>query len=228
MVILSLILLFPFQKMLALGDPEYYHHFYDTKMLRSDIVMTSQHRNGQFCLKKADIEKIIDAADNPRDRLIIQLLYYCGLRRGELVAIQPADIDWGIGRLKVRGKGGKERLVPIPREVLQNLKFYLACTRRPYVFPAIRKRRAPLTDRAINRIVRDTAAAAGVESPNPRTAGVHPHMLRHSCARRLKESGLSLETIGQFLGHKNITMTLEHYGLPSVDDVMKDVSGVFT
>lgn len=189
-------------------------------------MVKSQLKNGQFSLKPAVVKKIINAAESPRDRLVIELLYYCGLRRSEVVKIQTGDIDFKACRLRVRGKGNKERLVPIPPDVVQNIKFFLGKTARPYLFPARRKSRAPLVSIMINRIVDLAAKAAGVTNPNPRHKAVNPHLLRHSAARRLKDAGVRIEVISAFLGHENTQITAEIYGLMAVDEILDQVGEI--
>lgn len=188
--------------------------------------MKHQMKNGQYQLKHAQVKKLIDAAPNIRDRLIIKLLYYCGLRRSEVVSIQPGDLDTEKKALTVRGKGGKIRIVPVPSDTMAEIKIYLGRTRRPYLFSAKKLRRAPLVKQAVNRIVRAAGEAAGVKNPNPRMVGTNPHLLRHSAARRLKDKGLSLECISNFLGHEKLSITADIYGLMSYDEIMKQVSEV--
>lgn len=197
-----------------------------TKTFYEDIFMKHQIKNGQYQLKHAQIKKMINAAPNIRDRLIIKLLYYCGLRRSEVVSIQPGDLDTEKNSLTVRGKGGKIRVVPVPSDTMAEIKIYLGRTRRPYLFNAKKLRRAPLVKQAVNRIVRAAGEAAQVKNPNPRMVGVNPHLLRHSAARRLKDKGLSLECISNFLGHEKLSITADIYGLMSFDEVMKQVSEV--
>lgn len=198
-----------------------------TKKSGHKMKSKSQLKRGQFCLKHAEILKIINAASTPRDRIIIELLYFCGLRRSEVVSIQPGDVDLNAGTLRVRGKGGKERLVPVPGDVCSDIKFYLGKTQRPYLFPAVRLRRSPLAGVAVNRIVRQAAMEAGVSHPDSRMTGVNPHLLRHSAARRLKAAGAPLEAVAAFLGHENISITAGIYGLMSTDEVLESVRKAF-
>lgn len=192
-----------------------------------NMMRKSQIKRGQFSLKPLEVSKIINAARNPRDRIIIELLYYCGLRRSEVVAIQPGDLDLKSGRLRVRGKGGKERLVPVPFHVCADIRFYLGSSKRPYLFPAVKKRRAALADVVVNRILAVAARHAGISHPDKRMKAVNPHLLRHSAARRLKAAGVPLEAVGAFLGHEHLSMTADIYGLMSADEVLESVAGVF-
>jgi len=197
-----------------------------TKTFKGNNFMKHQIKNGQYQLKDGQIKKIINAAPSIRDRLIIKLLYYCGLRRSEVVSIQPGDLDMEKNSLKVRGKGSKIRYVPVPPDTMAEIKIYIGRSRRPFLFNAKKLRRSPLVKQAVNRIVRAAGEAAGVKNPNPRMIGVNPHLLRHSAARRLKEKGLSLECISNFLGHDKLSVTADIYGLMSYDEVMKQVSEV--
>lgn len=196
-----------------------------TKTFYGDIMERHQIKNGQFQLKQAEVKKIINAAGSVRDRLIIELLYYCGLRRSEVVQIQPGDLDFEKNSLRVRGKGRKIRIVPVPDDTMAEIKLFLGQSGRPYVFSAVKKRRAHIVPQVVNRILRAAGAAAGVKNPNPRMVGINPHLLRHSAARRLKDKGLSLECISNFLGHEKLSITAEIYGLMSFDDVMSQVRG---
>ena len=188
--------------------------------------MLHQLKNGQFQLKPSEVKRIINAADNPRDRIIIELLYYCGLRRQEVVKIQPGDIDHDRALLQVRGKGNKIRLVPVPGDVLADIRFFLGRTERPYLFPARKKSRAPLNALMVNHALKRAGEAARVVNPNPRMKNINPHLLRHSAARRLKDSKVPMEAIAAFLGHDNIDFTARTYGLYGMDEICEKVAAV--
>lgn len=186
----------------------------------------SQHRNGQFSLKPAQVKTLINAADNPRDRIIFELLYYCGLRRSEVIAIQPGDIDFNASTLQVHGKGNKSRLVPIPEDVRADLLFYCQGQRRAYVFQSKRVKGAPIRPEMINHAMRRAQAACALQNPNPARKYLNPHIMRHSAARELKNKGVSLEVIKEFLGHSTIQTTADIYGLHSVEEVHEKVKSV--
>lgn len=194
-----------------------------TEYYNWNIIMKHQIKNGQFWLKPAQVKKLIYHAASIRDKLILELLYYCGLRRSEVVRIQPGDINFKDKVLTVKGKGQKIRYVPIPDETLQGIKLFLGHTERPYLFNAVKKRRSPIVPHVVNRVVRAAGKAAGIENPNTRMIGINPHLLRHSAARRLKDKGVSLECISNFLGHEKLSITADIYGLMSYDDVVFQV-----
>lgn len=203
-----------------------YCNFNVTKLNESDIMEKHQIKNGQYSLKPATIKKIINAAENPRDRLIIELLYYCGLRRSEVVSIQISNIDFERKTIIIHGKGNKNRIVPVPEDVISELKFYIGNSRRIWLFPAIKKSRAHLVGVMVNRILKKAGQAAGIVSPNPRMKSINPHLLRHSAARRLKDNGVPLEAIAAFLGHEKVSITADIYGLLSYEDIISSISGV--
>lgn len=142
-----------------------------------------------------------------RDRAILELLYGSGLRVSELISLSPAQIDWDDGFLRVEGKGGKTRLVPMGAFERESLRHYLVQTRpklagkrrSPRVF--LSRLGAGLTRERIRQIVRARAAAAGIGER------VYTHMLRHSFATHLLENGADLRVIQEMLGHADLSTT---------------------
>jgi integrase/recombinase XerC len=150
-----------------------------------------------------------------RDRAIFELLYGCGLRISELAGLNLDDLDRGEGWLRVRGKGKKERQVPVPRKAAEALESYLAG--RPVVpderavFLNHRKRR--LSDRGIRGIVKLYATLlAGDPS-------LHPHSFRHAYATHLLADGADLRAIQELLGHARLSTT-QKYTQVSLTDLM--------
>lgn len=192
------------------------------------MIMKNQQKNGQYQLKEAQIKQLIGGADTPRDRVIMELLYYCGLRRAEVCSLMIRDLNLDNCQVTVIGKGKKRRLVPMPQHTAQDIRFYLGLhhprrSRPVYLFPAKKKPRAHLNPLAINYAVQKASERAKVRNPNPRYKWVTPHLLRHSAARRCKDKGLPLEVIKEFLGHTHIKTTAEHYGLLSTDEILSKV-----
>lgn len=183
--------------------------------------MKKQEKRGQFCLLPKEINQLIDSAPSLRDRIVIKLLARCGLRRTEAVKIAVNDLDPAAGSLRVFGKGGKERIVPVPADLVQDVSFYLGKRRTGWLFQG-RKGRA-LTALQINRIVGGAGIAAGLKHPDLYSEKINPHCLRHTFARQLKKAGVPIEMIAAVLGHESITTTLQEYGLPSVDEIHKKV-----
>ena len=152
-----------------------------------------------------------------RDHAIFELLYGCGLRISELAGLSLEDIDRVEGWLRVRGKGRKERQVPLPRKAAESLNRYLA--ERP--FGAKRNERAVflnhrhgrLTDRGIRGIVKFYATMLAGDS------SIHPHSFRHAYATHLLTDGADLRAIQELLGHARLSTT-QKYTQVSLTDLM--------
>ena len=160
-----------------------------------------------------------------RDSALLELLYGAGLRVGELVALDVRDVDALRGDLRVWGKGGKERIVPLPRAAREATAAWLARRRREGVlaeplFVTLRHREVlpdrvrRLGERDVRRILRSLAVRAGVSDR------VHPHRLRHSYATHLLEMGADLREIQELLGHASLSTT-QKYTAVSVDRLMQ-------
>jgi integrase/recombinase XerC len=148
-----------------------------------------------------------------RDRALAELLYGTGLRVGELVSLDVRDLELTRGELRVLGKGGKERVVPIPAAAREALAAWLARRRRPGVlgeplFVALRARRGEkprrLDARDVRRRLARRALAAGLADR------VHPHRLRHSYATHLLDMGADLRAIQELLGHASLSTTQKY------------------
>lgn len=148
-----------------------------------------------------------------RDHALAELLYGAGLRVGELVALDVRDVDLAQREVRVLGKGGKERVVPLPAAATRALAAWLERRRRPGVraeplFVALRSRRgeAPrrLDARDVRRRLARRARAAGLADR------VHPHRLRHSYATHLLDMGADLRAIQELLGHASLSTTQKY------------------
>jgi integrase len=167
-------------------------------------------------LSRDEIQAIEDAAATERDKLIIRVLADTGARVGELLGLQLNDL---VERdrnhyLRVRGKGDKERLVPIPR-LWRRLQRYIERGRpkdadSAYIFVSLRRDRRtgthePLTKSGIEQLVRVRAEQAGIHK---RT---YPHMLRHSYATWALNHGMNPIMLAQVLGHSSLVMIQRNY-----------------
>jgi integrase/recombinase XerC len=151
-----------------------------------------------------------------RDRAIVELLYGAGLRVGELVGLDVRDLDLRRGDVRVWGKGGKERVVPLPGAAREALEAWVAWRERPGVlaeplFTSLRPRRddAPrrLSARDVRRTLARRARRAGV------AGRIHPHRLRHSYATHLLDMGADLREIQELLGHASLSTTQKYTGV---------------
>jgi integrase/recombinase XerC len=149
-----------------------------------------------------------DAAAFPeRDRLILELLYGCGIRNSELTGIKFDDIRLNSEAILIRGKGKKERYVPFGESVKGALAEYLPVRqlilagKRNTSALLINRRGGHLTTRSVGRIVKKIAVAKGL-SPD-----VHPHTLRHAFGTHMLEEGADLRAIQEMLGHERLSTT---------------------
>ena len=166
------------------------------------------------------LERAAMAASHPqaqatalRDRAILELLYGGGLRVSEVTALSPSDLRLDVGRVQVRGKGDKERILPLGRSAIQALEQYLregrphlerissraksarAASRRGQTGLFLSLRGMPLTRQWVWRLVKMANQSAS------------PHRLRHSCATHMVEHGADLRSVQIMLGHADISTT---------------------
>lgn len=134
-----------------------------------------------------------------RNQALLELIYGAGLRVGEAVALDVGEVDLAERLVRVRGKGNKERVVPFGPPAAEALAAMLAGL--PSEGPLFRNRDGGrLSARSAWRITRDAGANNGLP-------GVHPHMLRHSCATHLLAGGADLRGIQEQLGHETLSTT---------------------
>jgi len=155
------------------------------------------------------------AAWPERDRMIFELLYGCGIRNSELVGIDMGDIQWKNDAILVRGKGRKQRYVPLGDEAAMAMRAYLPLresrlreagklalvTDGPLVTNLRMRGRCRLTTRSVGRIEKRIALARGLASD------VHPHTLRHAFGTHMLEEGADLRAIQEMLGHERLSTT---------------------
>lgn len=162
-------------------------------------------------LRQDEAERVVGASAvgraelRLRDLALLEVLYGAGLRVAELCGLQLTDLDPEAGLLRVRGKGGRERLAPLGEYARDALAAYLREAR-----PALRAtgaavfvnaRGGRLSERSARTIVATAARAAGL------APGVHPHTFRHSFATHLLEGGADLRAVQEMLGHARLATT---------------------
>jgi len=177
-----------------------------------------QVRNSEFHLTPAELARLAAGARSERDRLMVLVLAFTGIRRAELRSLRPADVETQVERLIVRcGKGGKQRIVFLPRVVAQAVTAFAATHGGDFVF--LGRNGGQMSLRNINYILTRVGRSAGVATPNPRYVGIGPHLLRHSFARNWKRSGGSIESLQKMLGHASAKTTLDCYGTEDLREV---------
>jgi integrase/recombinase XerD len=188
-------------------------------------------------MTEGEIERMLDSCDTGgkgviksavalRDRTMIEMVYDCGLRASEICSLRLRDLDEAGGLIYVKGKGGKERVVPYVGTLRNVVKKYLA-EARPALSASAGETDALFLSsrgRAMNRIalwviVQKRGRIAGISK-----ARLHPHVLRHSFATHLQRRGMDLRTLQELLGHTSIATTEKYTHL---DTELRDVYDSF-
>lgn len=163
-------------------------------------------------LTEDDVEKLLEAPDvnqplGLRDRAMFELLYASGLRVSELVTLKVAQVSRDMGVVRVMGKGGKERLVPLGEAALSWLTRYLEES-RPMILDGrasdelfVTGRGAAMTRQAFWQLIKRYALRCGLTQP------ISPHTLRHAFATHLINHGADLRVVQLLLGHSDISTT---------------------
>ena len=149
--------------------------------------------------KRAEIEELIDTVGGEgalglRNRALVELVYSAGLRSAEAVGLDLADVDFEQELVHVRGKGGKERVVPLGEEAAHRVALY------------VREARPKLATGAENALF-VSARGKRLDTSTLRRLLPHPHRLRHAFATHLLEGGADLRTIQELLGHASLSTT---------------------
>lgn len=159
-------------------------------------------------LPEADVRQILDREKHSRtpmrDQALLEILYGCGVRASEAIGINVTDIDFDRRRIRILGKGSKERVVFFGHACAAALKDYISCERvkplagQPLFTNSAGKR---LTSRTLQNVAARSAAAAGASS------SATPHTFRHSFATHMLDHGADLKTVQQILGHESLATT---------------------
>jgi len=171
-------------------------------------------------LEPEEVARMVEACSSLRDRVVILLLFTTGLRVSELVSMRKDDIDLEKRSIRVRGKGGKERVVYFPETLVPLLKAYVEGLPEDaeYLFPSAGRHMHYTT---VERIVRKAAESAGLKKK------VTPHVLRHSFATHSLAMGLDLREIQELLGHSSLSTT-QVYAHVSRERLRRDYDRVWS
>ena len=186
------------------------------KAINSEGYMEVSHKGvvlfAQTCDWPEEIDRMEAAIDlskpeGQRNKAIIEVLFSCGLRVSELTALKLSDLFMSDNFVRIKGKGRKERLVPISAKAVKELKLWFIDRNRMNIKPGeedfvfLNRRGAHLTRTMILIMIKRCAEAAGIEKT------VSPHTLRHSFATALLKGGADLRAIQMMLGHESISTT---------------------
>jgi len=163
-------------------------------------------------LGRAEVQRLLEQPKGTdpialRDRALLELMYACGLRASEAISLEPGQLDLRAGIARVRGKGSKERLVPIGGEAVKAVDVYLR-RGRPTLVGAREERHlfvnfrgAGLTRQGLYKVIGRHASSAGLAGK------MSPHTLRHSFATHLLAGGCDLRSVQEMLGHADVATT---------------------
>jgi len=161
-------------------------------------------------LEEEEVQSLLSAAKGEdfvrlRDRAILELLYATGMRAAELVNLEVEDLDFGSETVKVRGKGSKERIIPVGSYAVKALTTYLSI-RKEKVKPEVKalfinRFGGRLSDRSLRKKMNQYLELANIQ----KAAG--PHILRHSFATHLLNRGADIRSIQELLGHERLSTT---------------------
>lgn len=183
-------------------------------ILKRESTIIDMPKLGEYLptvLSTEEVEDLFEAIDmnskeGIRDRAMLEIMYACGLRVSELLNLKKSAISTSLNCLKIKGKGNKERLVPIGDYALEYLNLYMDTVRKAnkgknteYIF--LNRNGKPLTRQFFWQQIKKYALRAGVQS------NISPHTLRHSFATHLLENGAELRMVQDMLGHSKISTT---------------------
>lgn len=194
----------------------YYRYLYRAKVIAENPAKKFRTprigRRLPTVLSERDVESLLSLAPQTpteaRNLVMIELLYASGLRVSELVGLALSQVNHDSGCLRVTGKGGKERLIPIGEMATRGLKRYLSDVRPQFVNPRrdssavfLNRFGTAMTRQAFWQMLKDWAVKAGVNKD------FSPHTLRHACATHLVNHGADLRVVQMLLGHGNLSTT---------------------
>jgi len=202
-----------------------------------DEIIVRHRETLPVVLSKKEVHLLLSKVTEPRFHTCLSLIYSCGLRLSEAIAVEVSDIDSENGRLYVRkGKGGKPRHVPISSVMIQRLRdWWVYHKHSKLLFPAVGRRwktsqrgdaaaeermkqaamqkaEKPMSNSTVQNAIKWAVAAAGFKKR------VSVHTLRHCYATHLLDSGISLRYISNYLGHASLNQTLVYAHLSSVGE----------
>ncbi|MBK5232794.1 MAG: site-specific tyrosine recombinase XerD [Thermoleophilia bacterium] len=208
----------------------FYKHLRREDLITDDptVGLTTPRRAKKLpnVLNQAEVSKLLAAPKGStpqayRDRAILEVMYACGLRASELTGLETTDVDTHHGMLKARGKGSKERIVPLGRQAITAIELYQRSARPELVKGRTEKalflnfRGKALTRQGLYKIVQGHARTAGLEDR------MSPHTLRHSFATHLLAGGCDLRAVQEMLGHADVATTQMYTHLSG--EQLKDV-----
>ncbi|MFM8759630.1 MAG: tyrosine-type recombinase/integrase, partial [Methylophilaceae bacterium] len=167
-----------------------------------DLLRPRREHRLPSVLSKEEVKRALESPTNLKHRAMLVLVYSCGLRRGELLALKPTDVDSNRGVVFIRqSKGKRDRLVPLSPRVLEMLRDYYRQYRPQHWLFEGQLAGHPYDERSLQLVLKSAVRKAAIHKP------VTLHWLRHSYATHLLESGTDIRYIQELLGHKSSKTT---------------------
>jgi len=178
-------------------------------------------------LTVAQVNRLLAAVPDRRGRVVVLLMFQCGLRRAEVARVDMADLDLISGQALIHGKGRVERIAYLSDETVEAVRIWMV-ERGPGPGALICSERGPtgrrLTPTWVGKLVADWMAAAGLKTcPHD---GISGHALRHSCATAMLRNGQNIRVVQRAMGHKSIQTTARY--LRADDDEVRDAMHTVT
>lgn len=198
---------------------DYFKFLYSEKEIKTNptalIMSPKQEKPLPKFLSITEMRRLIEAAESYDDfrharlAVMLELMYACGLRVSELVGLPENCIDFDHGQILVRGKGSKERLIPVAGKVIDKVKSYrgyrdefIRGRKSIWLFPSKRSKSGHLTRDSFYKYLKELAPQAGIDPMR-----ISPHVLRHSFATHLLNNDADLRSVQKMLGHEDIATT---------------------
>lgn len=183
------------------------------QLKRDRIKVAAGSEDTVDALSEEQVEKLLFYVENrnkvsTRNKLIVYLLLYTGVRVSELVGIQLADIDFLTNHLKIVGKGGKRREIGLRQDVLSLIRQYMKEERSESVF---HHSDYLLVSQRAEKMHRDAVRDWLAKISNELGFKLHPHLFRHTFCTRLLKKGVDLTTVSRLAGHSTVNMTAKFY-----------------
>ncbi|MFH0779008.1 MAG: tyrosine-type recombinase/integrase [Candidatus Eisenbacteria bacterium] len=175
-------------------------------------------------LTSDEVNRFFRSLRTQRDLSIVALMLFCGLRSREVIGVKLGDLDLVEGTIRIRGKGDKERVVPLPPQVVSLIQSYLEVERPPMPAEHLlvvlkgRGRGRPMTPSGLRSLFRYHRVRAKVPRANP-------HRMRHTFGRDMARAGMSLPALMRLMGHSGIQTTMQYVAL-SPQDVWEEFQRV--
>ena len=190
-----------YQKQILASITKFYLLYYERKLDLSALYPKRKPKPLPKYLTVAEVKRLLEQCANLKHRCILKILYGCGLRVSEVIALKISDIDSSAMCIHVRmAKGQKDRVVPLPDMLLQSLRQYYL-NYRPKVQLFEGQKGGRYSAKSIQNFIKKYALKANIHK------SVTPHMLRHSYATHQLENGINIRYVQELLGHNSIKTT---------------------